>query len=99
MNKIYAFLLSSMLSFGTMTATTPDTPKIVLPSIENAQVNYPRTIDTPQKPIIYQVPDGFTIEDAIKILASTFGGVLTTIILAWLRGKYPGQFPQIRKKI
>ena len=77
MKKSLAFVISTILSFFFM-------------NISGAE---PSTFAT-YTPLLMteNVTTTTDLSELLKLLFSTIGGIATTIILAWLRGKYPDIF-------
>jgi len=78
MKKLTQFATSFVSSLGLMFAlTTSTTPAIA--TIQNSMTDQVHTVTD--------------LTELIKMILATVGGILTTIILAFLKAKFPDWFP------
>jgi uncharacterized membrane protein YedE/YeeE len=77
MKKPLAFVISTILSFFFMNISGAELTAVATYTPLLMTENITTTTD---------------LSELLKLLFSTVGGIATTIILAWLRGKYPDLF-------
>jgi hypothetical protein len=97
MRNLFYFLIAALLTFGFQPARsdsqspkrTLDSQIVVLDSATVSDINnaipISITVNNGDEPI--------TPEEIIRYLLSVLGGIITTIILAWLHKKFPLIFP------
>lgn len=80
--KIIQTIVGTIGTYATMIMTNFEAGQLI-PGLPGA-----RSID---------VPPGTGIEELVKLILSVAGGLLSTIILAWLKRKWPDLFERITK--